>query len=648
MYIRILEFFSRTEPCKMRAEYRNVPSCKPQLHGSVLSFEYWQRSLAIAMLTLPVLASAAIPMSGSGWPALRQKVDPLVRQVMAENKIPGLTVGVSVKGKQVYKRGFGFAKINRFGIFAPMLPGHRTLLGSTSKPLITAAAGVQLVNALGPRREKLKVYGDGGVFGRKFDADMAAGVSRFWPIAAMAIGTDSRVYTWYTNKTYSIGSTDELDRHQAPKPFSLPLGRNPIDIVGVAISANNRVHAWYRDGAHSVGRANDLSSRAPIALDSKGKIVKTKLPSGAGGFKNVTAIAIGKSSNRIYAWYIDGTYSVGSTQDFGAHNGRRSFKVRGGSRYQIRGIGISPGLRAYTLLSNGKRLKGKVDDLAEISTGVPYTIPGISFGEERGSAGKWFREMTIQQLLDHTAGFWGGGDSDGAAKMFGVPKDDLTYTNVHRYFLRTRPLLDPPGKAIRYSNHGFGLWTLIIERYSGGKSYRKYVVDDYLKPLNLHKSVKPLRAMIDNLDACPHVIENQRPISVMHWDSKLGLAAGGWTASATSMLKLTRHQNQKYSQKQLDNNGWFRSSRGRLSHNGKIRGGTAYVVMYPPGYKPAGTNDDLSDVHIAIAANISTSTSELEGLASAIARQVAKLTYPSDYDLFGTKFPVNYVKLTCF
>ena len=92
----------------------------------------------------------------------------------------------------------------------------------------------------------------------------------------------------------------------------LPPNLHTPDIVGIAISANNRVHTWYINGTHSVGRAHDLDSRTPIDSDEP---AKTKLPDGADGFKNVAAIAIGKSSNRIYAWYLDGPDGARSSDD---------------------------------------------------------------------------------------------------------------------------------------------------------------------------------------------------------------------------------------------------------------------------------------------------------------------------------------------
>lgn len=63
---------------------------------------------------------------------------------------------------------------------------------------------------------------------------------------------------------------------------------------------------------------------------------------------------------------------------------------------------------------------------------------------------KWYEKITIQNLLDHKAGFTRSGDEEGAAEMFHVSEEDLTYAQVHRHFLRTRELLQEPGTESEY------------------------------------------------------------------------------------------------------------------------------------------------------------------------------------------------------
>lgn len=165
---------------------------------------------------------------------------------------------------------------------------------------------------------------------------------------------------------------------------------------------------------------------------------------------------------------------------------------------------------------------------------------------------EWYRKITMQHLLDHRAGFAGSGDTEGAAKMFGVSADQLTYEQVHRHFLRTRELLHEPGTDYEYSNHGFGLWTVLIQKLSG-KSYLDYVLEEYLKPMKLHNAVQPERANSNSCDAYNHKFNsNQKPEVLPFKEHGLGLAAGGFRSSAQDLVRLTVSLDKKYTTAELD------------------------------------------------------------------------------------------------
>jgi CubicO group peptidase (beta-lactamase class C family) len=99
----------------------------------------------------------------------------------------------------------------------------------------------------------------------------------------------------------------------------------------------------------------------------------------------------------------------------------------------------------------------------------------------RDSLGKYFpdapadkRAITLQQLVDHRAGFpiGLGGDFD---------------TLSRQEFLRAAfaaPLRTAPGTHVQYSNTGYSLLAAVIERVTG-TSYDRYVRDDLLAPLHL-------------------------------------------------------------------------------------------------------------------------------------------------------------------
>lgn len=89
-------------------------------------------------------------------------------------------------------------------------------------------------------------------------------------------------------------------------------------------------------------------------------------------------------------------------------------------------------------LYGSKGLFGGIFD-ADINIGINAHAPKSANWKE------WYEKITLQNLLDHRAGFTSDGDQKGAAEMFGVSADELTYGQAHRHFLRTRQLLYEPG-----------------------------------------------------------------------------------------------------------------------------------------------------------------------------------------------------------
>ncbi len=266
---------------------------------------------------------------------------------------------------------------------------------------------------------------------------------------------------------------------------------------------------------------------------------------------------------------------------------------------------------------------------ADIDIGVKTHAPKSAKWKE------WYGKITMQHLLDHKAGFTRSGDVAGAAKMFGVLEKELTYEQVHRHFLRTRELLYEPGADSEYSNHGFGLWALLIKEMSG-KPYADYVQGHYLRPATLHNAVRWQRANPDSCDAYGHKFDdNQQPEPLPFEEStlSLGLAAGGFMASAQSLVRLTVSLDKKYTTEELDSMGWFSNSKGKLEHNGSISGGAAYVAMFPEGYRSSTENLDLSEVHVAVATNVQ-SVEGLESLANSIVLAVPVSNVSATFDLW--------------
>jgi CubicO group peptidase (beta-lactamase class C family) len=265
----------------------------------------------------------------------------------------------------------------------------------------------------------------------------------------------------------------------------------------------------------------------------------------------------------------------------------------------------------------------------DIDIGVEHGMDASEPAAEQWT--EWYGKITLQHLFDHRAGFTKSGDTDGAADLFEVPVAECTYEHVHRHFLQTRPLLYEPGTDVKYSNHGIGMLTLVIEQLSG-TSFPEYVRSEYLKPLNLHHVIRPEWANPDSCDAYRY--KSNEPGAPEYYefaDSGLGLAAGGFRASMPGLARLMAHLDETYTPTDLDRMGWGRESKGKLEHSGRLNGGTAYAAMFPDGYT-SNSGVDLSRVHVAVATNIRTSTGPLERLASKVALAVAESNVPDSYD----------------
>ena len=134
--------------------------------------------------------------------------------------------------------------------------------------------------------------------------------------------------------------------------------------------------------------------------------------------------------------------------------------------------------------------------------------------------------------------------------------------------------------------------------------YRSYVQDDYLKPLGLNDDVIPETTKPDARNARPHNYDkDNKPVPIDLEEADLGLAAGGFIASAQDLARLMAHLEARYSSSELDDMGWGKTSKGKLEHSGGRDGGVAHVTMFPQSYK-SNDNVYLSRVHVAMATNI--------------------------------------------
>jgi CubicO group peptidase (beta-lactamase class C family) len=581
---------------------------------------------AVAFGAVSASAGGSIPSEGSAWPALEEKVDPLVEGLIKAKKLPGMSIAVTKDGRLVFAKGYGYANATTK---AKMTELSRIRIGSVSKACLTGPSAFQLMKAKGIDPKTKTLYGANGVLGDAFYSDLDVGVRRFNPLVAASINVEDKVYAWYSDKTVSIGATNNLDQYEPPKAYTLPEGKKPVNIREIGITKDNRCYVWYDDGRMSVGSSTKLDAYSPLSKDPV-----VKLPSGK-SMDNIVGIDIAKSNDHVFVWYDDSTVSSGTSTDFDYYFAPKPVIYTyqpGATPYNVSAIGIASNDHCYAWYGFGKASSGMTNNLTQYLDHYNYTSAPVKTPNWHD----WYKKITIQNLLDHRAGFDGGGDTVGAAKMFKTTEAMLTYEQVHKHFLRTRKLIYEPSKGYSYSNHGFGLWTLLVEKISG-KSYASYVQENYLKPIGLQGRITGETENPLSNDAWNHDYNGSgNPVPTAFETSRLGLAAGGYRSSAADLMLVTKNLDGKYTDAEMDSMGWGKEERGKLHHNGRIGGGTAYVCMFPSGYK-AGNGADLSRVHVAVITNIWTDTGEMEDLASRIALRVPEAKIETFYDIWKGK-----------
>lgn len=151
--------------------------------------------------------------------------------------------------------------------------------------------------------------------------------------------SNDHVYTWYSDKTVSVGTSENLAAYEPPHPYSLPFGKTPEDIVEIGIAGNDRVYTWYRDSTVSVGTSTDLDKYQPRH--------PYRLESGLRSPGSVVGIDIACSNDHVYVWYFDNKVSSGTSDDLDKYSSSHLYSVPGFTPRSIVGIGIARNDHVY-------------------------------------------------------------------------------------------------------------------------------------------------------------------------------------------------------------------------------------------------------------------------------------------------------------
>lgn len=177
--------------------------------------------------------------------------------------------------------------------------------------------------------------------------------------------------------------------------------------------------------------------------------------------------------------------------------------------------------------------------IVQLAENGVLTLDDLVFGDD-GWLGNTYGTMpysanllaiTVDHLLTHTSGGWGGGDDT----MF--QRTDLDHDGLITWTLDTFPPASSPGSMFAYSNFGYCLLGRIIERATG-QGYERYVQDTVLAQCNIAGMRIAGDALADRApdevvyDGTNSTIGNPYGIPVRRMD-----AHGGWIATATDLVR---------------------------------------------------------------------------------------------------------------
>lgn len=642
--------------------------------------------------------------AGSAHQNLQDPVDAMVMDVMQRYSLPGMTVAVSRAGRLLLEKGYGYRNMTDGERANPDSPGR---IGSVSK-IITTLAAFELVRTADLEVSD-RVYGPTGVLSSlSYQQHAIKGMYRHQPVVAKAIDEYDQVVTWYHDGTVSVGTTSDPDAYADPVPYTLAYRSEedpanpddqdymaPVDVRAIAIDEDGLAWTWYDDGTHSVGSITDLDDHW-----NRNPGVKLRLPAGY-AMNHIVAMAIAPEFvDPVRVWFDDGRFSDGDylhINDLPAFDiglGSHYSVAPGRSPYEICGIGIAKAGDdagdTYTFLGrteddgNGTVLHGRPDNLDAYQPpawGVDdssYEIPGSAYDPDQPWE-SWYLNMKVKHLLTHTSGFSRSGDVVGAARMFGLDEDGvgMSYQQVNEYMLATENLHFRPGSERSYSNHGFGLVGHIVAEVSGETYYgftRSRIIDPF-PPLHIRSFSEPQEPN----DMWRHNYgEDGVPEAFIDDDlHDLGLASGGWKASAGDLVRLmlkidgnddnhadilprsqpvwNPHSQNWESEPILDlmesqaypafdqAYGWRIDDWGKLYKDGRLGGGTTFLAKYPGGYGGFPDAFEADEITVAIHTNVSIPDERGgSGVLQVLADRIAIATDRADislakfgpYDLF--------------
>src|SRR5436190_1629103 len=199
--------------------------------------------------------------------------------------------------------------------------------------------------------------------------------------------------------------------------------------------------------------------------------------------------------------------------------------------------------------------------------------------------------ITIRQVLTHTSGIPNYTDAPDFAKKAILPIS----TNDLLADYKSKPLDFPPGEKFNYTNSGYHLLGLIVEKASG-KSYKDFLQENIFTPLGMNDTGYDSHENIIKHRAAGYTRKGEGFVNSAYMDMLIPFAAGALYSTTEDLLKWDQalYADKLLTQKSRDemftpgkNNyayGWNVGKRGNhrsFAHGGGIYGFATNIARFP-------------------------------------------------------------------
>jgi len=141
--------------------------------------------------------------------------------------------------------------------------------------------------------------------------------------------------------------------------------------------------------------------------------------------------------------------------------------------------------------------------------------------------------ITVENLLTHTSGIKSYTSLPETMKQ--ISNEDLTVEELTESF-QNEPMDFAPSTEFLYNNSGYSLLGAIIEKVSG-KSYEKYLQDEFFTPLNMSKSYYGSFTKIIPDRAMGYQIEEDKVSNATYLSMRVPYAAGALLSTVDDLKK---------------------------------------------------------------------------------------------------------------